>query len=171
MLASIAHRTPHTAHRTPCTAHCAPHTVHRTPHTAHRAPPPCRTAPHPAHPSRCWHPDADGMVHLHAHYNKQATADQRVSFHVYHRLAHELCKAEDVDDIHPRGYDHNICAVCERKVCSMHELLEKKRLLNNDRPAGARTRTNLTPCQPQTARRAGWQAGRLRRTSSAASMT
>ena len=61
------------------------------------------------------------MTQLHAHYNG-AHPDEQVSIDVYARIADDLCEEEEVEDIVPRGYDHNVCAVCECHITALHDL-------------------------------------------------
>ena len=101
---------------------------------------------------KCWNPEADGMTKLRAHYNK-THPDHQVSMDVYARIADELCAEEEIDNIVPRSYDHNICAVCERRLTAMHGVLERMRVNKSGKREGAmRPATASHPLQPSRPR-------------------
>ena len=78
------------------------------------------------------------MSQLHAHYNG-AHPNEHVSIEVYTRIADDLCEEEEVEDIVPRGYDHNVCAVCECHITAVHDL-RLKMLLSKKTALSGRSR-------------------------------
>ena len=95
------------------------------------------------------------MSQLHAHYNEQCVTDNvpddQVTINVYTRIADELCAEEEVESIVPRGYDHNVCAVCERYITALHDLRSK--ILCAERAALTGSSAPPPPAHPAPPRR------------------
>ena len=77
---------------------------------------------------KCFHPKADGITGLHAHYNsawQPAHADEgakTIGIDVYRRIVLLMLEQEKLDGIVPIGFDHNVCPVCQTHMLKIASL-------------------------------------------------
>ena len=97
------------------------------------------------------------LAALHKHFNDKWAVDLEgvadVSYSVYSRVAELVLKEEKCDAIVPRGYDHNVCPVCESLSVKRSMLAEELAAMTKLGIAGASGASGVAGASTDTQQR------------------